>query len=93
MHVGTRHNTEIMAYFLKKLIRDDCLAPLLAFAGDGFSCLLFRESSESLSLVIVVVDGVSSSLALSQTFSVTDNRMKKHNTQLEAKLLHSKIKG
>ena len=71
--------TSYYAYFLKKLIREDCFAPLLAFIGDGFSCMLFRGSSASLSLVMIVVaDGVSSSLALSQTFSVTDNRMKKY---------------
>ena len=78
---------------MKKLIREDCFAPLLAFTGDSFSCLLFRGTSASLSLVMVVVaDGVSSSLAFSQTFSVTDNRMKKYSKPLEEKLFHRKIR-
>ena len=79
MHAGTHHIMNYNAYFLKKLIREDCFAPLLAFTGDGFSCMLFKGNSASLSLVMVVVaDRVSSSLALSQTFLVTDNRMKKY---------------
>jgi len=66
------------SYFLK-LIKEAHWAPLLDLIGDSFSVLSVWATSASLPLSAVaeVVAGMkSSSLPLSQTFSVTDTREK-----------------